>query len=109
MSETTTVASPRRRAGPETKPGLRRPERAAQEDKRLVQGEAQSSLRDVKRHNMGYVHFVRSPYAHAKLRLGRPYSKALEKPRVPARDRGKIWFALLTDRSFRSHIRPGGH
>jgi 2-furoyl-CoA dehydrogenase large subunit len=34
------------------------------EDKRLVQGEG-IFFDDVKRHGMGYVHFVRSPYAHA--------------------------------------------
>lgn len=34
------------------------------EDKRLVQGEG-VFFDDVKRHGMGYVHFVRSPYAHA--------------------------------------------
>ena len=34
------------------------------EDRRLVQGEG-VFFDDVKRHGMGYVHFVRSPYAHA--------------------------------------------
>jgi CO/xanthine dehydrogenase Mo-binding subunit len=36
------------------------------EDRRLVQGEGMFAD-DVKRHGMGYVHFVRSPYAHAKI------------------------------------------
>ena len=36
------------------------------EDKRLVQGEG-LFFDDVKRHGMGYVHFVRSPYAHARI------------------------------------------
>ena len=36
------------------------------EDRRLVQGEGVFAD-DVKRHGMGYVHFVRSPYAHAKI------------------------------------------
>ncbi len=36
------------------------------EDKRLVQGEGVFAD-DVKRHGMGYVHFVRSPYAHAEI------------------------------------------
>ena len=36
------------------------------EDKRLVQGEG-VFVDDVKRHGMGYVHFVRSPYAHAAI------------------------------------------
>jgi CO/xanthine dehydrogenase Mo-binding subunit len=36
------------------------------EDGRLVQGEG-VFVDDVKRHGMGYVHFVRSPYAHARI------------------------------------------
>jgi 2-furoyl-CoA dehydrogenase large subunit len=36
------------------------------EDKRLVQGEGLFAD-DVKAHGMGYVHFVRSPYAHARI------------------------------------------
>jgi 2-furoyl-CoA dehydrogenase large subunit len=36
------------------------------EDKRLVRGEGQF-FDDVRRHGMGYVHFVRSPYAHARI------------------------------------------
>jgi CO/xanthine dehydrogenase Mo-binding subunit len=36
------------------------------EDKRLVQGQG-IFFDDVRRHGMGYVHFVRSPYAHAKI------------------------------------------
>ena len=36
------------------------------EDRRLVQGQG-VFFDDVKRHGMGYVHFVRSPYAHAKI------------------------------------------
>jgi 2-furoyl-CoA dehydrogenase large subunit len=36
------------------------------EDKRLVQGEGVFAD-DVKAHGMGYVHFVRSPYAHARI------------------------------------------
>jgi CO/xanthine dehydrogenase Mo-binding subunit len=36
------------------------------EDKRLVQGQG-LFFDDVKRHGMGYVHFVRSPYAHARI------------------------------------------
>jgi 2-furoyl-CoA dehydrogenase large subunit len=37
------------------------------EDRRLVQGQG-VFVDDVKRHDMGYAHFVRSPYAHAKIR-----------------------------------------
>src|SRR5690348_12635299 len=36
------------------------------EDKRLLQGEG-VFVDDVKRHGMGYLHFVRSPYAHANI------------------------------------------
>jgi 2-furoyl-CoA dehydrogenase large subunit len=36
------------------------------EDKRLVQGQG-VFVDDVKRHGMGYLHFVRSPYAHAHI------------------------------------------
>jgi CO/xanthine dehydrogenase Mo-binding subunit len=33
---------------------------------RLVQGQGVFAD-DIKRHGMGYVHFVRAPYAHAKI------------------------------------------
>ena len=36
------------------------------EDKRLVQGQG-IFFDDIRRHGMGYVHFVRSPHAHAKI------------------------------------------
>ena len=36
------------------------------EDRRLVQGQG-TFFDDVKRHGMGYVHFLRSPYAHARI------------------------------------------
>ena len=36
------------------------------EDKRLVQGQG-LFVDDMKRHGMGYAHFVRSPYAHANI------------------------------------------
>ena len=36
------------------------------EDRRLVQGQGVFAD-DVKRHGMGYVHFVRAPYAHARI------------------------------------------
>ena len=40
------------------------------EDKRLLQGEG-VFVDDIKRHGMGYIHFVRSPYAHAHITLDR--------------------------------------
>ncbi|MGH2997915.1 MAG: hypothetical protein ACRDNM_01320, partial [Gaiellaceae bacterium] len=36
------------------------------EDRRLTQGQG-VFVDDVKRHGMGYLHFVRSPYAHAHI------------------------------------------
>jgi CO/xanthine dehydrogenase Mo-binding subunit len=36
------------------------------EDRRLTQGEG-VFVDDIKRHGMGFVHFVRSPYAHAHI------------------------------------------
>ena len=36
------------------------------EDRRLVQGQG-VYFDDVKRHGMGYLHFLRSPYAHARI------------------------------------------
>ena len=64
----------------ETRPGFAGQNVPRKEDKRLVQGEG-VFFDDVKRHNMGYVHFVRSPYAHAKIRSV-DVSKALEHPGV---------------------------
>jgi CO/xanthine dehydrogenase Mo-binding subunit len=50
----------------ETKPGYAGTNVPRKEDKRLVQGQG-VFFDDVKRHGMGFVHFVRSPYAHAKI------------------------------------------
>src|SRR5439155_18625340 len=36
------------------------------EDRRLVQGQG-VFVDDIKRHGMGFIHFVRSPYAHAHI------------------------------------------
>ena len=36
------------------------------EDRRLVEGQG-TFVDDIRRHEMGYVHFVRSPYAHATI------------------------------------------
>ena len=46
----------------DVKPGFIGQSVPRKEDKRLVQGEG-VFFDDVKRHEMGYVHFVRSPYA----------------------------------------------
>ncbi|MGZ8693605.1 MAG: hypothetical protein ACXWZT_12890, partial [Gaiellaceae bacterium] len=50
----------------DVKPGFIGQNIPRKEDKRLVQGEG-VFFDDVKRHEMGYVHFVRSPYAHARI------------------------------------------
>src|SRR4051795_9217704 len=76
------------------------------EDKRLVQGEG-VFFDDVKRHNMGYVHFVRSPYAHAKIRSV-DVSAALEHPGVLGTLTGDE-VALLTDPFFQISSPPGAH
>src|SRR3954447_10237647 len=76
------------------------------EDKRLVQGEG-VFFDDVKRHNMGYVHFVRSPYAHAKIRSV-DVSAALEQPGVYGTLTGDE-VATLTDPFFQISSPPGAH
>ena len=61
---------------------------------------------DVKRHGMGYVHFVRSPYAHA--RIGSiDVSAALELPGVYGTLTGDE-VAILTDPFFQIAAEPGG-
>jgi CO/xanthine dehydrogenase Mo-binding subunit len=74
------------------------------EDKRLVQGEG-VFFDDVKRHGMGYVHFVRSPYAHAKI-LSIDVSKALELGGVYGTLTGEE-VAILTDPFFELSVKPG--
>ncbi|HYY63861.1 MAG TPA: molybdopterin cofactor-binding domain-containing protein, partial [Gaiellaceae bacterium] len=76
------------------------------EDKRLVQGEG-VFFDDVKRHNMGYVHFVRSPYAHAKIRSV-DVSAALDYPGVYGTLTGDE-VATLTDPFFQISSPPGAH
>ncbi len=74
------------------------------EDKRLVQGEG-VFFDDVKRHGMGYIHFVRSPYAHAKI-LSVDVSKALEVGDVYGTLTGDE-VAILTDPFFELSTPPG--
>ena len=76
------------------------------EDKRLVQGQG-VFFDDVKRHNMGYIHFVRSPYAHAKIRSV-DVSAALEHPGVYGTLTGDE-VATLTDPFFQISSPPGAH
>ncbi|MDQ2982827.1 MAG: xanthine dehydrogenase family protein molybdopterin-binding subunit [Actinomycetota bacterium] len=76
------------------------------EDKRLVQG-AGLFFDDIKRHNMGYLHFVRSPYAHAKIK-SIDVSKALELDGVYGTLTGDE-VAILTDPFFELSTPPGAH
>ncbi len=61
MSETTLAPAP-----VEVQKGWGGQSVKRKEDKRLLQGEG-VFVDDVKRHGMGYLHFVRSPYAHAHI------------------------------------------
>ena len=76
-----------------------------QEDRRLVQGEG-LFFDDVKRHGMGYLHFVRSPYAHARIE-SIDVSAALELPGVYGTLTGDE-VAILTDPFFQIAADPGG-
>ena len=107
MSETTTVAPERTVVEQEQQQerwsGQNVPRK---EDKRLVQGEG-VFFDDVKRHNMGYIHFVRSPYAHAKIRSV-DVSAALDHPGVYGTLTGDE-VATLTDPFFQISSPPGAH
>jgi 2-furoyl-CoA dehydrogenase large subunit len=75
------------------------------EDRRLVQGEG-VFVDDVKRHGMAYVHFVRSPYAHAAItRID--VSKAMELDGVYGTLIGEE-VAAETDPFFQIAPPPGG-
>jgi 2-furoyl-CoA dehydrogenase large subunit len=76
------------------------------EDSRLVQGQG-VFVDDVKRHNMGYMHFVRSPYAHANI-VSIDVSKALELQGVYGTLIGEE-VAALTDPFFQISSPPGAH
>src|SRR5438045_1648794 len=74
------------------------------EDRRLVEGQG-VFVDDIKRHGMGYLHFVRSPYAHAKLG-SIDVSAALEIPGVYGTLTGDE-VAILTDAFFQIAAPPG--
>ena len=76
------------------------------EDKRLVQGEG-VFVDDVKRHGMGYAHFVRSPYAHANI-VSIDVSKAEQLGGVYGTLIGEE-VAALTDPFFQISSPPGAH
>jgi CO/xanthine dehydrogenase Mo-binding subunit len=76
------------------------------EDRRLVQGQG-VFVDDIKRHNTGFVHFVRSPYAHAKI-VSIDVAPALELPGVFGTLTGDE-VAILTDPFFQISSPPGAH
>jgi CO/xanthine dehydrogenase Mo-binding subunit len=76
------------------------------EDKRLTQGQG-VFVDDVKRHGMGYVHFVRSPYAHAHI-TSIDVSNAEEIKGVYGTMTGEE-VASLTDPFFQLSTPPGAH
>src|SRR5215210_2442521 len=89
----------------EVKPGFIGQNVPRKEDQRLVQGEG-VFVDDVKRHGMAYVHFVRSPYAHAAItRID--VSKAAELEGVYGTLIGEE-VAATTDPFFQIAPPPGG-
>jgi len=103
MSETT-IPEPLTVERTETKPGWVGTSVPRKEDKRLVQGQG-VFFDDVRRHGMGFVHFVRSPYAHAKI-TAIDVSKALELEGVYGTLTGDE-VAILTDPFFELSVAPG--
>ena len=88
----------------ETKPGFIGQNVPRKEDQRLVQGEG-IFIDDMKRHGMGFVHFVRSPYAHAKIKSV-DVSAALELEGVYGTLTGDE-VAIQTDPYFELTVAPG--
>jgi 2-furoyl-CoA dehydrogenase large subunit len=76
------------------------------EDRRLVEGQG-TFFDDVRRHGMGYVHFVRSPYAHAKI-VSIDVSAALALDGVYGTITGDE-VAIQTDPFFEMSVEPGGN
>jgi CO/xanthine dehydrogenase Mo-binding subunit len=105
MTETTiTPEQPITVEKTETKQGWAGTNVPRKEDKRLVQGLGLFAD-DVRRHGMGYLHFVRSPYAHAKVKSV-DVSRALELEGVYGTLTGDE-AALLTDPFFELSVPPG--
>jgi len=100
---TTTVAPEKVEAPERTWSGQSLPRK---EDRRLVQGQG-VFVDDVKRHGMGYLHFVRSPYAHAHI-SAIDVSKAEAMPGVYGTLTGEE-VAALTDPFFQIASVPGGN
>jgi 2-furoyl-CoA dehydrogenase large subunit len=76
------------------------------EDRRLLQGQG-VFVDDIKRHGMGFIHFVRSPYAHAHI-TGLDVSKAEAHPGVYGTLTGEE-VAALTDPFFQIASVPGAN
>src|SRR4029077_15540375 len=76
------------------------------EDKRLVQGQG-VFVDDIKRHGMGFIHFLRSPYAHAHI-TSLDVSKAETAPGVYGTLTGEE-VASLTDPFFQISSVPGAN
>ncbi|TML67419.1 MAG: xanthine dehydrogenase family protein [Actinobacteria bacterium] len=74
------------------------------EDRRLVQGQG-LFVDDIRRHGMGYLHFVRSPYAHAKI-VSIDVSAALALDGVYGTITGDE-VAIQTDPFFEMSVAPG--
>jgi 2-furoyl-CoA dehydrogenase large subunit len=104
VSETETQTAPIVVEETETKPGFIGVSTPRKEDKRLVQGQG-VFFDDVKRHGMGYVHFVRAPYAHANI-TAIDVSKAAELDGVYGTLIGEE-VAALTDPFFELSTPPG--
>jgi carbon-monoxide dehydrogenase large subunit len=104
VSETTVVTAPAEIQAPaKTWQGQNVPRK---EDKRLTQGQG-VFVDDVKRHGMGYIHFVRAPYAHAHI-TSIDVSKAEETKGVYGTMTGEE-VASLTDPFFQLSTPPGAH
>ncbi len=76
------------------------------EDRRLLQGQG-VFVDDIKRHGMGYIHFVRSPYAHAHI-TSIDVSKAASLKGVYGTMTGEE-VASLTEPFFQLSTPPGAH
>jgi CO/xanthine dehydrogenase Mo-binding subunit len=66
VTTTETTTAPTTTEAPTLQKGFVGQSIPRKEDRRLVQGQG-LFFDDVRRHGMGYVHFVRSPYAHARI------------------------------------------
>src|SRR2546423_10751565 len=101
---TETIEAPLTVEKTETKRGWAGQSIPRKEDKRLVQGQG-VFFDDLKRHGMGFLHFVRSPYAHAKI-VSIDVTKAVELRGVYGTLTGDE-VAILTDPFFELSTPPG--